>query len=67
MDSSTTPFWTGLFPIEGCLVIFFITMFFFFFFFFKEIPVVNANSEDPDQTPRSVTSVFQLPFGGLQT
>ena len=38
--------------------------------FITEIPVLNANSVDPDQTPRSVASdlgLRYLPFMGCQT
>ena len=40
VTSSTTALWIGLFSTAGCLC-------------FIEIPVFNANSADPDQTPRS--------------
>ena len=51
MDSSTSTLWTGPFLLEGmfllcpCLT---------------ENPVFNANSEDPDQTPRSAASDMGL-------
>ena len=45
VDSSTTTLWTGLFPTEGCLVIFFFTT------MFIEIPVFNTNIVDADQMP----------------
>ena len=35
----------------------------FFFFFSSEIPLINANSVDPDQTPRSAASDMGLYFG----
>ena len=54
MDSSTTTLWTGLFPIAGCLV-FIITC-------FIDIPVVNANSVDPDQAPHSEVSDLGLHY-----
>ena len=59
VDSFPTVVWTGLFPIAECLVI--ITMFLLLlllllYFFFLEIPVLNANSVDTDQTPSSAGS-----------
>ena len=53
LDSSILNLWTGPFQKEGMSGYFFIitciiTM-------FIQIPVFNANSVDPDQTPRSVS------------
>ena len=42
-------------PIAGCLVISFLLL-----QYFKEIPVLNANSVDPDQTPRFAASDLGL-------
>ena len=50
--TATSNLWTGPFPEEGCL--------FFFLPYFIEIPVFNANSADPDQTPRSAASDLGL-------
>ena len=69
MGSSTTTLWTSLFPIAGYLVSF------SFLLCFKEIVVVDANSVDSDQTPRSAMSddgsgsalFASNTFGGLQT
>ena len=47
MDSSTLTLWTGPFPIEG------LSGWFYDFHIFSENPILNANSVDPDQTPRS--------------
>ena len=54
VDSSTTTLWTGLFPTACVKLVFIINI------CFIEIPVVNANSEDPDQTPRSAASDLGL-------
>ena len=50
MDSSTLIHWTGPFPVEGMCGLF------LFLPCFIEIPVLNANSVDIAQTPRSVAS-----------
>ena len=54
MDSATTTLWTGPFAIEGVsdriLLLLYLT----------EIPVFNANSVYPDQTPRSAASDLGL-------
>ena len=50
MDSSTLSFWAGLFLKER------VTSYFLLLLCFIAIPVFNANSIDPDQTPRSVAS-----------
>ena len=55
MDSSTTTLWTGLFPIAGCLIK-------FCYYCFIEIPVLDANNVDPDQTPRSDVDLHCLPM-----
>ena len=57
MDSSTVTIWTGLFPIAGCWVIFFLLH---VSVCFKESPGFNANRVGPDQTPRSVASDLDL-------
>ena len=64
--SSTPTLWTGLFPTAGRLAIFFLLL------RFIEIPVLNANSVDLDQTLFcsiwSRSALFAIyPFGGLQT
>ena len=61
VDSSTTTLWTGLFPIAGCMVSFYL---------FIENSVFNPNSIDPHQTPRSAASDLGLhcltnPFMGV--
>ena len=66
MDSSTTTLLAGLFPIEGCLVRFFIIS------LFIEIPVFNASHVDSDQMPHSAASDLGLHclvtlFGGFPT
>ena len=53
MDSSTSTFRTGPFSIGRVPGSFFITI-------FVEIHVINANSVDPDQTPRSAASDLGL-------
>ena len=55
MDSSTTTVWTGLYPIAGCLV-----GNYYYYFFKIEIPVFNAYSVNPDQTPHSAASDLGL-------
>ena len=47
MDSSTELFGQIHFQFKGCLVSF------DYYHAFFEIPIVNTNSVDPDQTPRS--------------
>ena len=59
MDSSTKTFWTGLFPKSGCLESFYYYM--YNVLCFVEVPVVDANSEDPDQKPHSGASDLGLP------
>ena len=51
----TLPFWTHPFPIEAGVWLVFI-----FTIYCIEIPVFNANSVDPDQTPRSAASDLGL-------
>ena len=46
--------WTRLFPIAGCRVYYLLLL------CFIDSPVVNANSVDPDHTPRSVGSDLDL-------
>ena len=63
MDSSTLTLWTSPFPNEemsGKILL---------LPYYIEIPVFNANGEDPDQMPHSVASdlvytVCQCPFYG---
>ena len=50
LDSSTFTLWTDPFLIEGP------SGYFLLLPCFTEIHVLNANSADPDQTPRSVAS-----------
>ena len=54
MDSSALTLWTGPFPIEG------VSGEFLLLPCFIEITVINANSVDPDQTPRSAASDLGL-------
>ena len=56
MESSTSCLWSGPFPIKG------LSDFFFYYYhlYFIEITVFNANSVDPDQTPRSAASDLGL-------
>ena len=58
MDSSTLTLWTGpgRFPIYGMSGQFLLLP------CFIEITVFNANSVDPDQTPRSVASDLDLHY-----
>ena len=49
MDFSTTTLWAGLFPIAGVWEVLLSLS-------FVKIPVVNANSTDPDQMSLSATS-----------
>ena len=52
MDSTTISFWTGPFPVkEMCSFILTIII---------ELIVLNTNSTDPDQTPRSAASDLGL-------
>ena len=59
MDSSISTFWTGPFPIAGCL-----SSFFFIIILNTNSvdpdPVLYANSENSDQTERSVASDLSL-------
>ena len=55
MDSSTSTLWTGPLPIEGVSVKSLLLP------CFIEFPVLNTNSVDPNQTPRSVASDLCLP------
>ena len=55
MDSSTITLWTGLCPTAGCLV-----SIYYYYVCFIEIPDLNANSVDPDRTPRSAASDLDL-------
>ena len=57
VDSSTKTHWTGLFTKAGCLVSFINTI-----LYSLVIPVLNANSVDSDQTPRSAASDLGLRF-----
>ena len=62
MDSSTVTLWTRSFQYKDCPVSF------YFYHSLKEIAVLNANSLDPDQTPRSVASdlvLYWLPMSIL--
>ena len=52
IDSSALSLWTDPFPAERCLVSFINSMFY--------NNVFNANSVDPDQTPRSAVSDLGL-------
>ena len=54
MDSSAITLWTDTFPIKGMSGSFLLQA------CFIEIPALNANSADPDQTPRSVASDLGL-------
>ena len=54
VNSSIIALWTGLFPITRCLVSFLLWL------CFLEIPELNANSVDPDQTPRPAASDLGL-------
>ena len=55
VDSSTLNFWTDSFQYKECLVSFSKVL-----PCFKAISVLNANSVDPDQTPRSAASDLGL-------
>ena len=57
MDSSTSTLWTNLFSIKG------VSSQFVLLQCFIDIPELNANSVDPDQTPRS-TLLANVPFMG---
>ena len=54
MGSSTLTLWTGLFPVKE------VSGSYLLLPWFTEIPVLNANSVDPDQTPRSAASDLGL-------
>ena len=54
VDSSTLTLWAGPFPVKG------VSSKFLLLPWFTEIPVRNANSVDPDQTPRSAASDLGL-------
>ena len=54
MDSASLTLWTGHFPVEG------MSGWFLLLPCFKEVPVLNANSVDRDQTPRSAASDLGL-------
>ena len=54
MDSATSTIRTGPFPIEGVKARLLLLL------CFMEIPILNANSVDPDQTPRYVASELGL-------
>ena len=54
MDSSTTTHWTSLFPIEE------VSDWFLLLPCFTEIPVINANSVNPDQMLHSAASNLGL-------
>ena len=53
VDYSTIALWTGPFPVK-------VSGSFLSYSCFNEIPVLNANSVDPDQTPRSAASALRL-------
>ena len=55
MVSSTATLWISLFPTAGRLV-----SFYYYYICFIEIPVINANSVDPDQMPHSAASELGL-------
>ena len=50
LESSTLTLWSGPFPIKGVLII----------TWFTEIPALNANNVDPDQTPQNAASDLGL-------
>ena len=54
VDSSSLCLWIGPFAIADCVVSFLLLP------YYIEIPVFNANSVDPDQTPRSAASDLGL-------
>ena len=54
VDSSTLTLWPGPFPVKG------VSGWFVLLPCFTEIPVLYANSVDPDQTPRSAASDLGL-------
>ena len=56
MDSSTLIIWTSPFLILG---VFGVLFHFFFYIYFEQIFLLE-NSEDPDQTARSVVSDLRL-------
>ena len=57
MDSSTSNLWVGQFTGEGVSGSFFLLI-----SYFIEMNAFNANSVDPDQTPRSAASDLGLHF-----
>ena len=59
VDSSTITLWTGPFPAEGVSGLLLLLP------YFINISVFNANSVDPDQTPRSVASDLGLQFASV--
>ena len=56
MDSSALTIWTGSFPKEG------VSGWFLLLPYVMIISVLNANSVDPDQTPRSAASDRDLHY-----
>ena len=56
VDSSILTLWTGPFPVKG------VSGKFLLLAWFTEISVLNANSVDADQTPRSAASDLGLHF-----
>ena len=54
MGTPTSTLWAGPFPIEGLADKFLLLL------CFIEIPFLNANSVDPDQTPRSVVKKYYI-------
>ena len=46
MSSSAVTLLTGLFPVAGVWLVFF---FIFIMFYFIKVPLINADSVDPDQ------------------
>ena len=59
LDSSTSTLWTGLFSIKWGSSQFVLLQ------CFIDIPELNGNSVDPDQTPRPGSTLFaNVPFMG---
>ena len=57
VESSTSSFWTGLFPIYG------VSGWFLLLTSFAEISIFKENIVDPDQAPRSGSTLFlNVPF-----
>ena len=54
VDSSTLTLWTGPYSVKG------VSGKLLLLPWFTEIPVINANGVDPDQTPHSVASDLGL-------